>query len=45
MSKQNRSYTDEFKKEAIALAMDSPSVVSAAKSLGIKKLGLAATKQ
>ena len=35
MSKQNRSYTNDFKREAIALAMDSSSIVSAARSLGI----------
>ena len=35
MSKQNRSYTNEFKREAIALAMDSKTIVSAARSLGI----------
>ena len=40
MSKQNRSYTNEFKREAVQLAMDSPSVISAAKSLGIPEATL-----
>lgn len=35
MSKPNRSYTNEFKREAVVLAMGSPSVLSAAKSLSI----------
>ncbi len=35
MSKANKSYTDEFKQEAINLALSSPSVTAVAKSLGI----------
>lgn len=35
MRKQNRRYTSEFKKEAIALALNSASVNQAANDLGI----------
>ena len=35
MKKSNRAYTDEFKKDAISLALRSPTVKSAANSLGI----------
>lgn len=35
MSTNKRSYTDEFKQEAIKLAMDSLSVTGTAKSLGM----------
>lgn len=35
MSNKNRSYTDEFKQEAIKLALSSESVASAASALGI----------
>ncbi|MCP4572648.1 MAG: transposase [bacterium] len=35
MSKANKSYTDEFKQEAINLALSSPSITGVAKSLGI----------
>lgn len=39
MSKQRR-YTREFKKEAVALAMDSSSLSSVAESLGVPKATL-----
>lgn len=39
MSRQ-RKYTNEFKKEAVALAMDSPSISSVAESLGMPKATL-----
>ncbi len=35
MTKQNRSYTKEFKEEAVKLALSSVSVSSAAKELGV----------
>ncbi|MDB6095810.1 MAG: hypothetical protein JWM09_88 [Francisellaceae bacterium] len=35
MSQNNRNYTEEFKKDAISLALKSPSIKSAAKALGI----------
>jgi transposase-like protein len=35
MSKSNRSYTNEFIREAIKLALDSPSITNTAKNLGI----------
>ena len=35
MTKQNRSYTKEFKEEAVKLAFSSISVSSAAKDLGV----------
>lgn len=35
MTKQNRSYTKEFKEEAIKLALSSVSISSAAKELGV----------
>ena len=38
MSKQNRSYTNDFKREAIVLAMDSSSIVSAARSSEIPEI-------
>jgi len=38
MKKQSRKYTDEFKKQAIALAKDLGSVVAAAKQLGVPKV-------
>lgn len=40
MSRKNKSYTKEFKEEAIKLALDSPSVCSAAKELGIPEATL-----
>lgn len=40
MSNQNRNYTQEFKKEAIKLALNSPSVTSAANALGIPEATL-----
>jgi transposase len=35
MSKQNRKYTNEFKQEAIKLALKNPNISEVAKSLGI----------
>lgn len=35
MVKPNRSYTNEFIKEAMKLALDSPSITATAKNLGI----------
>jgi transposase len=35
MSQSKRNYTNEFKKDAISLAISSPSIKSAAKDLGI----------
>ena len=35
MSNRNRIYTNEFKKDAISLALRSPTIKSAAKNLGI----------
>ena len=35
MSKQNRRYTKEFREEAVKLAIKSPSVMYAARELGI----------
>jgi len=35
MTKKSRSYTTEFKREAVQLALNSESVVSAARDLGI----------
>lgn len=40
MIRNNRSYTDEFKRESIKLAIDSPSIISAAKNLGIPEATL-----
>lgn len=40
MNRKNKSYTKEFKEEAIKLALDSPSVCSAAKDLGIPEATL-----
>ena len=35
MSKSKRNYTEEFKKDAIRLALKSPSITGAAKDLGV----------
>ena len=40
MSKSHRSYTAEFKKEAIKLALNSPSVQKAATALGVPEATL-----
>lgn len=36
----NKTYTNEFKREAIKLALESPSITGAAKSLGIPEATL-----
>lgn len=38
MSKEVRRYTIEFKQEAVALALKSPSIIRTAKKLGIPPL-------
>jgi transposase len=40
MTNKTRKYTPEFKREAIQLALNSPSVLSAAKDLGIPEATL-----
>lgn len=40
MTKQLRKYTPEFKQEAVRLALNSPSVLSAAQSLGMPEATL-----
>ena len=40
MTKSTRSYTTEFKREAVELALNSPSVVQAAKDLGMPEATL-----
>ena len=40
MGNNSRGYTAEFKSEAVKLALNSPSVVSAAKSLGMPEATL-----
>ena len=40
MTKQNRSYTGEFKEEAIKLALSSSSICQAAKDLGMPEATL-----
>ena len=40
MSNYKRSYTDEFKQEAIKLALDSLSITSTAKSIGVPEATL-----
>jgi len=40
MTKKTRKYTPEFKREAIHLALSSPSVLSAAKDLGMPEATL-----
>ena len=40
MTRSNRTYTDEFKIEAVKLAINSPSVTSAANDLGIPEATL-----
>ena len=40
MTKKTRKYTPEFKQEAIHLALSSPSVLSAAKDLGMPEATL-----
>ncbi len=40
MSKSTRNYTPEFKREAVSLALNSPSVVQAARDLGIPEATL-----
>lgn len=40
MTNKNRKYTSEFKREAVQLALNSPSVLSAAKDLGMPEATL-----
>ena len=40
MSRKNREYTNEFKEEAISLALRSPSISGTAKDLGIPEATL-----
>lgn len=40
MTNKIRSYTNEFKREAVQLALNSPSVLSAAKALGMPEATL-----
>lgn len=40
MNPKNRQYTSEFKQEAVKLALNSPSVLSAARDLGVPEATL-----